>query len=531
MNPGRGAVSELRAFGRYARRLPGFLRETLKLEQARERVRLQLGRREETFLDLLRRGVYGNDRSPYRMLLENAGAELGDVGKLVAERGLEATLELLRDAGVYATLDEFKGRRPIERGGRTLAVEHGDFDNPLLARHYWARTGGSRGVRRRVPLELDLLEHDAAHDALFLTAFDLWDRPFALWRVKPPSTSGINNSLRQAKLGRAVDKWFNPYRATHGLEAVKYSLFTEYTIAAGRVSGARLSRPEHCPPRQAAKVARWLAECRREGAPALIDAQAGLGVRACLAAAAEGVDISGTFFRLGGEPFTEAKAAVVAASGSAAVSHYSAVETGRVGVACPNREALDDLHFLSEKLAVLQREKLVGSAGARVGALLYTTLLPCTPKVMINVESDDYGVLEQRSCGCPWDDIGLSLHLHGVRSYEKLTSEGNHFLGSDLYALIDEVLPARFGGSPTDYQLAEEELGGLPKVSVVVRAAIGDVEEREVTSTVIDFLRSRPANRLMAEFWDQSDTLQVVRREPHVTAAGKTPALHIASSS
>ncbi len=524
-----GVVDELRSFPRYARRLPTYLRDTITLEEARRRVGVQLDRREETFLELLEQGVYGNPRSPYRALLDAAGAELGDVREMIADRGLEGALATLRDGGVYATLDEFKGRKPLERSGIVTPIDHADFDNPLLSQHYWGRSSGSRGKPRRVPLDLDLLEYDAAHEAIFRAAFGLRGRPLALWRVKPPSTSGINNSLRQAKVGQKVAKWFNPYRAPHGFDELKYSIFTAYTIGVGRLGGGALKLPEYCPPGQAVRVARWLGERKGEGVPAVLDAQVGLGVRACLAAAAEGIDISGTLFRLGGEPLTEAKAAVVAASGGRAVSQYSAVETGRMAIACPNAAEVGDMHFLRDKLAVLQVDKLVGSAGIRVGALHYTTLLPCTPKVMINVESDDYGALGERACGCPWDDLGLSLHLGGVRSYEKLTSEGNHFLGSDLYALIDEVLPDRFGGAPTDYQLVEEEVGGLPKVSVVVRATIGHVQERDVVSTMIDFLRSKPRNRLMAEFWEQSDTIRVVRREPHSTPGGKTPALHIAT--
>ena len=507
-------IDELTAFGRYARRLPAFLTDTITPERARERLARRGALREESFLELLEGGVYANPRSPYRRLLEAAGAELGDVRDLIGRHGLERALSTLRDAGVYATLEEFKGR-------------HAEFDNPMLGPDYWGRTGGSRGARRRVPLDLDLLEHDASHEALFRSAFGLWERPFALYRVKPPATSGINNSLRQAKIGRPVDKWFNPYRPPRNLEAFQYWLFTSYTTRTARLHGARIARPEHCAPDQADTVAEWLAARRREGTPAFVDAQVGLGVRVCRAAEARGLDISGTFFRLGGEPLTRAKADAVTVTGSRVVSHYSMVEAGRVAIACPNGAALDDTHFLSEKLAVIQREKAVGSAEVSVGVLCYTTLLRFTPKVMINVESDDHAVLENRSCGCPWDEIGLSLHLRDIRSYEKLTTEGNHFLGSDLMALIDEVLPARFGGGPTDYQLVDEEVDGLPKVSVVVRPGVGDVAEREVVSAVIEFLRAKPANRLMADFWEQSDAVRVVRREPHVTAAGKTPALHV----
>ena len=57
------------------------------------------------------------------------------------ERGLEGALEELRNNGVCATLDEFKGRG---------AVGDGAFDNPLIAGHYWSVSGGSRGTSRRV---------------------------------------------------------------------------------------------------------------------------------------------------------------------------------------------------------------------------------------------------------------------------------------------------------------------------------------------------------------------------------------------
>jgi hypothetical protein len=117
--------------------------------------------------------------------------------------------------------------------------------------------------------------------------------------------------------------------------------------------------------------------------------------------------------------------------------------------------------------------------------------------------------------------------MRNVRSYEKLTSEGNHFLGSDLIALVDDVLPAHFGGGPGDYQLVEEEIGGLPTVSVVVRPALGELDDREVVTEVLEHLRSERRNRLMVDLWRDAETLRVVRREPYMTAAGKILPLHI----
>jgi hypothetical protein len=517
---------EVTAFGRYLARLPPFLREKIGPEEARRRIEDWLGGREESFLGLLRRAVYANPGSPYLSLLDAAGIELGDVAKLIEVHGMQEALARLRDAGVYATLDEFKGRRPLERNGVSRPLGDGDFDNPLIAGHYWGATGGSRGTSRRVAVDLSRLAHETAYHALFRQGFDLGRRPFGIWRVVPPSRSGLNNYLYQVKSGGSVERWFNPYRARREASALRFALFTGYTIRVGRLYGGELRRVEHRSAGEAPAVARWLAEQCRAGSPAVLDAQLGLGIRACLAALDEGLDISGTFFRFGGEPYTEAKAKVVAATGSAAACHYSMAEIGRVACACAEPMALDDMHFMSDKLEVIQGPRALGE-DAPVDVLSYTTLVPSTPKLMINVESDDYGVITERRCDCPLGSLGFGRHLHRIRSHEKLTTEGNHFLGSELHGLVDELLPARFGGGPTDYQLVDEEDGALSRLSVVVGSRVGAVAEREVLSAVYAYLRRQPHNRLMAEFWEQSDSVRVVRREPYVTAVGKILPLHV----
>jgi hypothetical protein len=514
------------AFGRYLARLPPFLRKKIGPEEARRRIEGWLRGREESFLGLLRRAVYANPGSPYLTLLDAAGIELGDVAKLIEERGMQDALARLRNSGVYATLDEFKGRRPLERNGVSRPLGDGDFDNPLIAGHYWGATGGSRGASRRVIVDLRRLAHEAAYHALFRQGFDLGRRPFGIWRVVPPSRAGLNNYVYQVKSGGSVERWFNPYRARSDASGLRFALFTGYTIRVGRLFGGGLRRIEHRSAAEAPAVARWLAEQCRAGSPAVLDAQLGLGIRACLAALDQGLDISGTFFRFGGEPYTEAKAKVVTATGSTAACHYSMAEIGRVACACADPTGLDDMHFMSDKLEVIQRPRALDE-DPPVDILSYTTLLTTTPKVMINVESDDYGVITERTCECPLGRLGFGRHLQRIRSHEKLTTEGNHFLGSELHGLVDEVLPARFGGGPTDYQLVEEEDGALSRLSVVVGSRVGDVAEQEVLGAVYAYLRRQPRNRLMADFWEQSDTLRVVRREPYLTAAAKILPLHV----
>ena len=134
------------------------------------------------------------------------------------------------------------------------------------------------------------------------------------------------------------------------------------------------------------------------------------------------------------------------------------------------------------------------------------------------LDLDDTGFLEERDCGCLIGELGFRTHVRGIHGYDKMTSEGVTFMGSDLFKLVEEVLPAQFGGGPTDYQLAEEEdENGIPHVSIVVAPTVGTLDEEAVIATVLETLGGLdgPARGpWMAERWRQGGTLRVVRRQP-----------------
>jgi hypothetical protein len=64
----------------------------------------------------MRQAIYQRPENPYRTLLDHAGFEYGDIEKLVSKKDVEGTLHALFEQGVYLTVDEFKGRRPLIRG-------------------------------------------------------------------------------------------------------------------------------------------------------------------------------------------------------------------------------------------------------------------------------------------------------------------------------------------------------------------------------------------------------------------------------
>jgi hypothetical protein len=508
-------LDEVRTYTRFLGALRRHLRDPLSGDDCRRGVAELLARREEAFLGILERGVFANRASPYPSLFRAAGIELGDAVALVREEGVEPALARFYDAGVRVQLEEFKSSRPEE------------FDNPLLKRHYELRSGASRSAGRRTHLDLDLLTDDAAHQWLLQDAHGVAGRPWAVWHAVPPAGPGVKTCLIMAKLGNPVRRWFTPIEPRARRGTMRFAAFTSSTVALSRLWGGPVPAPEYVPPAHAALVAHWLAEQRAAGAPGALSTSVSLAVRVALAAGKEGLDIEGSFFRLHSEPYTPAKATIIASTGSTAAIGYAMSELGTVGLGCAAGSEVDDVHVLSDKVAVLQRRRTVGTSGASVGALLLTTLLPSCPKLMINVDVGDYARMDERACGCPLDAAGLTLHLSGIRSYDKLTSEGNTFLGGDLITLLEDTLPQRFGGAATDYQLVEEEQDGLTKVSLLVSPQVGPVDEEEVVGAVLEQLLANPDTRLMADVWREGDSLRVVRRPPHITSASKLLPLHV----
>jgi hypothetical protein len=521
------AASELRAFASYVAALRGFLRETVPPEVAVGRMRAQLERREESFLRLLDQGVFRAGRSPYVALFAAAGIERGDLVALVREQGVESALGHLYDAGVRLTVDELRGHEPIRRGSFELAAAPEQFDNPVARTQLHSTSGASRGSGTPIGFDLRLLEYHAVYHPLVMDAFGFGGRRSTVWMPMAPATTGLRTLLSQAKVGHRNDRWFSQSDPFPRGATPRHALFAWATVAASRIASNPLPWPRHVPPDQAAVVARWMARVKRESGPGLLHTPPSGAVRVCVAAQELGLDITGTFFRVGSEPYTAARAQAIAEAGCSAASNYFVAELGGyLGLACARDAEWDEVHLLADKVAVVQRERQVGPGS--VGALAFTTVHELSPKVLINFESGDYGILRERDCGCLLSTLGLRQHLHGIRSYEKLTSEGMTFVGGDVITLLEEVLPSRFGGGATDFQLVEYHHDRLPAISILVSPRLGPLDERAVVDATIEFLRSlgRP-QAMMADVWRKSGTLGVVRRDPYVTGAAKTPAVHV----
>ncbi|OGQ82457.1 MAG: hypothetical protein A3F90_08695 [Deltaproteobacteria bacterium RIFCSPLOWO2_12_FULL_60_19] len=522
--------ADLKMYWRFARGLRSFLRHTLSLEEAKAIVRQRMADREKNFLRLVDHGIFGYRRSPYLPLLKLAGCEMGDIRNMVRSKGLEGTLRALRAAGVYITFEEFKGQEPIVRQGRVIPVHVHDFDNPYLSHYYQAETGGTTGAGTRVQIDLDHLAERASYDLLTYDAYGVLDAPAAMWHGTLPDSTGISRILRRARTGRVVEKWFSLTTGRDLRRSLKNRLATEYVILAGRLLGVPIPRPEPVSLDQAAMVALWAAKMLEAHGACLIHTLVSRAVRVCVAAQEKGLKLTGATFQFGGEPLTQAKMAAITRTGARCYPAYHFEEAGPVGIGCARPVDENDQHFLKDALALIQHPRQVPGADITVDAFHFTTLLPSAPKLMLNVESDDYGVVETRSCGCPFETYGFTEHLRDIRSFSKLTSEGVTLVGSEMVRILEEVLPAKFGGSPLDYQLMEEEdEQGFTRLNLLVSPKIEIADEAAVIETVLEALgRSSVAADLARAHWGQAKTLRVKRIEPIWTARGKLMPLHLA---
>jgi hypothetical protein len=176
-----------------------------------------------------------------------------------------------------------------------------------------------------------------------------------------------------------------------------------------------------------------------------------------------------------------------------------------------------------DHLALIQAPRAVPGFDFSVPSFHYTTVLGSAPKILLNVESDDFGTVETRSCGCPFEELGFTTHISGIRSYRKLTGEGVTLIGSDMEYILEEALPASCGGSPLDYQIVEEEdEHGFTRLTVRVHPSVAIASEQQVIDAILRALAGRSGAADMSRgIWRQAGTFRVRREAPTLTSRGK----------
>ncbi|MDA1236615.1 MAG: hypothetical protein O3A53_17660, partial [Acidobacteria bacterium] len=400
-------------------KLPGYLRRPLTLGQARAHLAEGLRNRENLFLDKVRLDIFGYPERPYAQLMRCAGCEYGDIESQVRREGLDSTLHKLFQAGVYLSIDEFKGRRPAQRGSTVIEVQPSMLQAPRASYLLPARSGGTRSKGTPVMIDLEFIRACAGNAAISLSS-----RGVDRWAKTSWESPGAGLRFRTVKYAC----WDGPPSATFSQidpESDAIPSYFRWNLRLLRwVSGAArrpLPWPQYAPLDNPRPIVAWLHQRRRAGEVPHVHAFTSSAVIACRWAIEHEVDISGSWFTLQGEPITRAAINTLRQAGCRAIPRYGTMEVGAIGYGCAHGDEADDMHLVTNMHGLIQ----AGDAGAAYGlppkAVLITSLHAQAPFVMLNLSMGDQAEMADRSCGCPLEAAGWAKHLWNVRSFEKLT--------------------------------------------------------------------------------------------------------------
>ena len=512
---------------RFLAALPRFLRTPLPIGEMRAIVRDRFDRRETRFLERFAEACDLHD-SPYARLMDHAGCTRDDVAASVRSEGVEGALAMLYAAGVHLAGDEFKGRRPVVRGSLAFTVDPATLVNPRAVVHGLSESSGSRGARTPVPIDLAFVRDHAVDTHLALEAHGGRDWTHA--HHGAPGGTSVTNPLEFAKGGRPPARWFTPIDVGAPGLSPRYRWGARAMRLGSLAAGVPLPGPTIATFADPSPVVRWMAAELARGRTPHLWGYASTAVLVCQAATDAGVDLRGARFTMGGEPTTAARRAVIEAAGAGALPRMGTTETDILSFACARPQAADDMHFFDDRHALIQPGAGRGRAGVPDDAMLVTSLLDTAPLLLVNVCMGDRATLARRDCGCGLAREGWGLHIHDVRSFEKLTAGGITFLDVDVIRVLEEVLPARFGGRPADWQLVEclDGARARPEVALIVDPSVGALDEPAVADAFLEAIGGGTGGeRLMELQWREGRVLRVVRDAPRRTASGKVLHVHL----
>ena len=342
-------------------KLPDYLRRPLTQDDARAFLSQSLRNREDLFLEKVRLDIFGYPQRPYAQLMRCAGCEYGDIEAQVRREGLDASLRALFQAGVYLSIDEFKGRRPARRGSTSIDVQPAMLQAPRASYLLPSRSGGTRSKGTPVMIDLEFNRACAANAAVSFAVRGgerwtktVWESPGAGLRFRT-----VKYAFFDSRMPATFSQIDPNSDAIHSYFRWNLRLLRWVGAAAGRP----LPWPRFCPLDDPSPIVDWLRARRSAGEVPHVHAFTSSAVIACRTAAEKGVDISGSWFTLQGEPITPAAITTIRRAGCHAIPRYGTMEVGAIAYGCPHGEHADDMHLVSNMHGLIQAGERIRLAG------------------------------------------------------------------------------------------------------------------------------------------------------------------------
>jgi hypothetical protein len=273
----------------------------------------------------------------------------------------------------------------------------------------------------------------------------------------------------------------------------------------------------------------WTLKNRRQGKRCCIITVVSNAARIARKALEAGISLEHVTLVASGEPLTQAKKRVMEEAGSRIALRYGPGGLYGAALGCRDPRFIDEMHVPQTMFTFVENPRTLDYAGPPIHPLVQTTTHPVAPRFLLNVENGDYATIIARNCGCPLETVGFTQHIHTVRSFEKMTGEGMNYSASELFELLEEVIPSEFGGGPGDYQLVEEEDDqAQTRLTLVVHPNVGELNEEKLLSRLQNGLAQGSRNhQFVSKIWQDADSFRIKREVPYASARGKILPFHI----
>jgi len=488
-------------------------------------IRSHMERRESSFIAIIRKTL-SNAAHPYSRMFRIAGWTLRDVETSVARCGVEHTLQALLDAGVYLKQDELRGKKEIIRRGESIPSTPRSWLNesgrgPIVN----TSSGSSSGRSFRTEQSLDYLTNLEAACQLMVGELDLERRPGV--QVAPILPGyGLLGALLASRLRVGFGRWYAIGGASRANRY--YRIATRCIAAQLRLFGAKVPYPMYLDQNDFRPAAEYLTRLRSDGAVAVISGFVSSVSRVAAAALDEDLDVSGTIAIVAGEALTDVKRHVIESAGISVYPTYGASDIGNIGLPCRHMNRGNCVHIFRHGVALAVKREATGESGGKpVDSLYATSLLPFAPRYLINAEIGDTGVIEEATCDCVFTRLGFNLQVRDIASISKVTAQGMTIAAEELVQVLEERMPARFGGRPGDYQLIEAEGTAQTEMILCIRPGVSRNSDEEILGYFLAQTHRLYGGSMSALAWVHSRGVRVRWAAPLLSATGKFRAVRL----
>jgi len=478
--------------------------------------------RNPNFLTLVR-PVFADSAHPYAQLFKIAGCAYADLESEVNRNGLETTLRALSNEGVYLTHDEFRGRKEIVRAGRHIPASIASWDNPAVRGEFETVSSGTSGRPVSTMSSQALLAHAECGTRLFLHELGVGQGSSVSVAPILPGF-GLFSGLLASRLIGGFDRWYALSAASAA--NLHYRIVTRALVANLRLFGAKIPYPTYLDHNDFRPVAEYLAMRRAAGVNIGVSGFVSSISRVAAAALDHNLDISGCLGVVAGEALTDAKRTVIEAAGIRVYPTYGATDFGSIGMPCREMDTGNCVHVLQQNCALISKRR-EGIGDRPVESLYLTGILPFASRILVNAEIGDTGVIEPATCDCSFSRLGLNLQVRDIAAISKVTAQGMTIAADELVQVLEEALPARFGGRPGDYQLLEVEAEAQTEMVLRIRPGVTEHPAQEILNHFLGETRRLYGGSMSVLSWLHSDGIRAEVAPPVLAGTGKFRAVRL----